>query len=281
MGSPKTRMPPLIAVTLAAALVSVMTGTASPFCRPRAEAKKAITEARMQVTSQGDSRPASPSSPTGAGERLDGHVGDAEEDAGRGAEHHAVMLVGAEPGREHQQGADHQQRGLEGDHAGERVARVGAAAARQRDGQQHQAERGEPDAQPTGACPTLQPKKRSAITVRKTSPPEITACTSESGASASAATWKIHATMATSMPIVNHLERNRPTALRNRVLAARRRAPRRRRGASAGSRRSWRERRPAQAGCRVGGSSMKSVGGGGRRLRRSGLFELSARTPPA
>ena len=31
IGSPKTRMPPLIAVTLAAALVSVMTGTASPF----------------------------------------------------------------------------------------------------------------------------------------------------------------------------------------------------------------------------------------------------------
>ncbi len=42
IGSPKTRMPPLIAETLAAALVSVMTGTASPFCRPRAEAKKAI-----------------------------------------------------------------------------------------------------------------------------------------------------------------------------------------------------------------------------------------------
>src|SRR5918999_69285 len=38
IGSPKTRMPPLIAVTLAAALVSVMTGTASPFWRPRAEA---------------------------------------------------------------------------------------------------------------------------------------------------------------------------------------------------------------------------------------------------
>ena len=32
------RIPPLIAVTLAAALVSVMTGTASPFWRPRAEA---------------------------------------------------------------------------------------------------------------------------------------------------------------------------------------------------------------------------------------------------
>ena len=38
IGSPKTRMPPLMAVTLAAALVSVMTGTASPFWRPRADA---------------------------------------------------------------------------------------------------------------------------------------------------------------------------------------------------------------------------------------------------
>ena len=34
-----------MAVTLAAALVRVMTGTASPFCSPRAQAKKAITEA--------------------------------------------------------------------------------------------------------------------------------------------------------------------------------------------------------------------------------------------
>src|ERR671915_1168893 len=38
MGSPNTRMPPLIAVTFAAALVRVMTGTASPFWSPRAEA---------------------------------------------------------------------------------------------------------------------------------------------------------------------------------------------------------------------------------------------------
>jgi hypothetical protein len=31
-------MPPLMAETLAAALVSVMTGTAAPFCSPRADA---------------------------------------------------------------------------------------------------------------------------------------------------------------------------------------------------------------------------------------------------
>ena len=41
----------------------------------------------------------------------------------------------------------------------------------------------------------------------------MTACTSDSGASASAATWKDHAISATSIPSVNHLERNSPIAL--------------------------------------------------------------------
>ena len=64
IGSPKTMMPPAIVETLAAALVIVITGTASPVCRPRAEAKKAMTEAAMQVNSQGDERPARPPEPT-------------------------------------------------------------------------------------------------------------------------------------------------------------------------------------------------------------------------
>ena len=38
--------------------------------------------------------------------------------------------------------------------------------------------------------PTEQPNQRSAMTVRKTSPPEMTAWTSDSGARASAPTWK-------------------------------------------------------------------------------------------
>ena len=38
IGSPKTTIPPAMADTLAAALVRVMTGTAWPFWRPRAEA---------------------------------------------------------------------------------------------------------------------------------------------------------------------------------------------------------------------------------------------------
>src|SRR5262249_9383667 len=37
-GSPKTRMPPAMPVTVAAVAVTVITGTASPSCRPRAEA---------------------------------------------------------------------------------------------------------------------------------------------------------------------------------------------------------------------------------------------------
>jgi hypothetical protein len=57
IGSPKTRIPPEIAVTLAAALVIVMTGTASPFWRPRADAKNASTEASTQVTIHGEARP--------------------------------------------------------------------------------------------------------------------------------------------------------------------------------------------------------------------------------
>ena len=41
----------------------------------------------------------------------------------------------------------------------------------------------------------------------------MTAWTIESGAIASAATWKTHAPSATSMPTANHFERKRPMAL--------------------------------------------------------------------
>jgi hypothetical protein len=63
--------------------------------------------------------------------------------------------------------------------------------------------------------PSWKPKKRSASTARKTSPPERTACTIDSGASESAPTCRPHATMATIHPTKNHLERKRPTALRS------------------------------------------------------------------
>ena len=47
----------------------------------------------------------------------------------------------------------------------------------------------------------------------------MTACTSDSGASASAATWSDHATSATSIPSANHFERNSPTALASGCLS--------------------------------------------------------------
>ena len=113
----------------------------------------------MQVASQGESRPEHARVADRAREGLDRDVGHAEENARRGAEQHAVVLVvDAELGREHQQDADRQQAGLEGDHARERVARVRAVAVGQRDGQQHQPEGGEADAQPlAGAALAAEP----------------------------------------------------------------------------------------------------------------------------
>ena len=55
--------------------------------------------------------------------------------------------------------------------------------------------------------PTSKPKIRSAITASITTPVESTACTTDIGASASAATCSIHAPDAMPMPIANHLER--------------------------------------------------------------------------
>ena len=60
---------------------------------------------------------------------------------------------------------------------------------------------------------TVKPNSRSATTPSSTSPPAITVCTIEIGASASAATWKPHETMATAMPSSHQRERNRATVL--------------------------------------------------------------------
>ena len=59
------------------------------------------------------------------------------------------------------------------------------------------------------------PKKRSASTARKTSPPASTAWPTESGARVSAATCSANATTATHQPIVHHLDRKRSAALRS------------------------------------------------------------------
>ena len=83
------------------------------------------------------------------GERLDGDVGEAEQHARRAAEHDAVVVVrGAEAGAGDQQRADREHRGLEGDHARQRVAGVRAARGRQRDDEEEEAAGGHADADP-------------------------------------------------------------------------------------------------------------------------------------
>ncbi len=60
---------------------------------------------------------------------------------------------------------------------------------------------------------TEKPNRRSATTVSSTSPPAITDWTIEIGASASAATWKPHDPVATTIPSVYQRERNRASEL--------------------------------------------------------------------
>ena len=62
---------------------------------------------------------------------------------------------------------------------------------------------------------TSSPKIRSLITARSTTPVESTACTVESGASASAATWNSQAPAAIAMPMANQREANSARALRS------------------------------------------------------------------
>ena len=65
------------------------------------------------------------------------------------AEHDAVVMVGgAEARAADQQGADHEHRGLEGDHARERVRGVRAGRGRQRDDEEEEAGGGHGDADP-------------------------------------------------------------------------------------------------------------------------------------
>ena len=54
--------------------------------------------------------------------------------------------------------------------------------------------------------PTSKPKRRSAITAMSTTPPESTTCTTDSGTSEMAATWRAQAPPPTIMPIENQRE---------------------------------------------------------------------------
>ena len=88
-----------------------------------------------------------------AGERLDGDVGDAEEDSRRRPEEHAVVvMLDTQAMRHDEQEPDAEKADLEGDHAREGVARVRAPRTGQRDGEKRQAECGEPDPDPLAAA---------------------------------------------------------------------------------------------------------------------------------
>jgi hypothetical protein len=63
--------------------------------------------------------------------------------------------------------------------------------------------------------PRRKPKYRTANTARNTSPPEMTACTTDTGASESAPTCRRQARIATIHPTANHREESRSVALRN------------------------------------------------------------------
>ena len=76
-----------------------------------------------------------------AGERLDGEVADAEQDAGGRGEHDAVVLGGPAEARPHDaQGAEAEEPGLEGGHRRNREGGVRAVAGGQRDREQHEAD---------------------------------------------------------------------------------------------------------------------------------------------
>ena len=62
---------------------------------------------------------------------------------------------------------------------------------------------------------TSMPNSRSAITVSSTRPPAITDCTSEIGASESAATCRPHDAIATTMPRTNQRLENRTATARS------------------------------------------------------------------
>ena len=91
-----------------------------------------------------------PSVPTMPGQRLDGDVADAEEDAGGGGEH---RRRGARPGAPTRgpmisRRADAEEPGLEGDHRRQREGECAPCVRGHRDAEQHEAGGGEAEAPP-------------------------------------------------------------------------------------------------------------------------------------
>ena len=142
-----------------------------------------------------------------AGQRLDRRVGHAEQDAGGGAEHHAVVLDRAAHARAHQQqAADPEQAGLEGDHrALEKcecapciAGSVRPSSTRPAGGQRQPDPLAAPDLeaeQPLG-------HHRDEDHARRQRRPGST----DIGASASAATCRPQLAVAITMPSANHFD---------------------------------------------------------------------------
>ena len=150
----------------AAVPVIAMTATASPSCSACAPRRRRRPPSRLRRrTSKGSRTARRPWCADEAGERLDGDVADAEEDACSRGEHDAVVLgAGAGACGPRMTGAPIPNRAAsKRDHRREREGGVRAAAGRHRDRQQD-----EPDGRSPRPHhwrrPTLKPKRRSAMT---------------------------------------------------------------------------------------------------------------------
>ena len=202
-------IPPMIPATLAAVPVTAITGhrvAVLESLRGRVEGGDRGGDRHERPRGQ-QTRDAVARRP--ARDRLDRDVGDAEQDPGGRAEHEPMVLRRRPDPRAHdQQRARRDQAGLERDHPGQREARVRAVRGRERQRRAASARRPSARARSTGGAPIRRPKIRSAITASRTTPPASTAWTSDSGAIDIAATWKIQAPVAITIPIANSFEAN-------------------------------------------------------------------------
>ncbi len=207
IGSPNTRIPPAIAEMFAAALVTAITGTASPSWKDLAEAKKATKEATSVSASHGLRSPSTPWAPTIPVRALI-EISEAPKMMPLAA---PSMLpwwwVGA-PARGPAISSAPKRHSTSSKPiiaAGEKLAwavRTAGTVSAKATSPAAVAARPNHCRRPTG-----KPKTRSAITPISTMPPASTTCTMLRGMSAMAATCSTHATAATSMPTANQRTR--------------------------------------------------------------------------
>ena len=169
-----------------------MTGTASPSWKPRAEARKASTEASIATGSQGE---ISSSSGPPTLVRAFRATSETPNSVPAAAPRMRAVMVrgGAELRRGDQQDADREHPGQEGDQGGDGERGVAPPVCGSVTDEQRQAGGGHDHADPLPARRRWQPKSRSPITASITTPVESATWTMLSGASAIAATCRIQA----------------------------------------------------------------------------------------